>query len=376
MTRVALNLMYLVPGETGGMETYARELVPSMVQSRPSFRFMAFVDASAEHLFDELGDAMETIVVRGDARNKAARLFYEQTRLVKLVSESGAGLLHNLGNTGPLRPKLPMLTTIHDVIPMRVPEAVPSAIKRIGLNWVVERTARVSDRVLTDSEASAADIAEFCGVPRDSIDVTLLAARKPGPMTPAAELRTRFELGDSPLVISPSARAGHKNFAGLLRGFAEVRTDPAPLLVLPGMSVGHDAQLNALAEQLGVADRVRFLGWITDEELDGLYAAASCLAFASLIEGFGLPVLEAMERGLPAAVSNVSSIPEVAGDAALYFDPTNPGEIADQITRVLNDDELAAQLSRSGRERAAGFTWAHTAELTLDAYDRVLAVRG
>ena len=120
-------------------------------------------------------------------------------------------------------------------------------------------------------------------------------------------------------------------------------------------------------------ERVRLIGWLGDAELEGLYAAAACMVFPSLAEGFGLPVLEAMARGLPVASSNATSLPEVAGEAALYFDPLDLPAMTGAIERLLADAELRERLAQAGREQAARFTWERTAEGTRRSYERALA---
>jgi glycosyltransferase involved in cell wall biosynthesis len=124
-----------------------------------------------------------------------------------------------------------------------------------------------------------------------------------------------------------------------------------------------------------VTGDVIFLDWVDAAELEGLYAAAACFVFPSLYEGFGLPVLEAMHRGVPVACSDRSSLPEVAGDAALLFDPESPDDIARTIETLLGDPEKAARLREAGRARAAGFTWERTAHGVLAAYERALEAR-
>ena len=142
-------------------------------------------------------------------------------------------------------------------------------------------------------------------------------------------------------MLTVSAKRPHKNLERLFEAFSQVRAEPEPVLVVPGYPTFHEPELRARADALGVGSRIRFMGWIDDDVLDSLYRAASCFVFPSLAEGFGLPVLDALVRGTPTACSNASSLPEVGGDAVLYFDPTDTGAIP-------GDHEAA------GRCRAAG----------------------
>ena len=144
------------------------------------------------------------------------------------------------------------------------------------------------------------------------------------------------------------------------------------MLVLPGYPTAHEAELRERAGTAGVQRDVRFLGWLSGEELEGLWQVADAFVFPSLYEGFGLPVLEAMARGVPVACSNASSLPEVAGDAALMFDPHEERAIAAAIERLLTDDAEAERLRARGLERAREFTWERTARLTLESYERAL----
>ncbi len=145
-----------------------------------------------------------------------------------------------------------------------------------------------------------------------------------------------------------------------------------PVLVIPGYRTSHEDELRARADDLGLGGDVVFPPWVDAAQLEGLYALAACVVFPSLYEGFGLPVLEAMARGVAVACSDRSSLPEVAGDAALLFDPEDPRAIAGAMRRLLDDHALAERLAARGRERAAGFTWRRTAELTHAAYERAL----
>jgi glycosyltransferase involved in cell wall biosynthesis len=238
-------------------------------------------------------------------------------------------------------------------------------------------SARRADRVIALSESAAADIARTLGLSRSKIDVAHMGVRLETPRPkPARErdLRGKLDLGEEPILLCVAQKRAHKNLAGLLRALA-LLSDGCARLVLPGTPTPHEAELQQLAAELGVVRRVRFPGWLSDEELEGLYHLATCFVLPSFQEGFGLPVLEAMARDLPVACSNVSSLPEVAGDAALLFDPRDPKAIALALDRLLADATLRDLMRVKGRERCRRFSWRATARSTLASYRRAIAQR-
>jgi glycosyltransferase involved in cell wall biosynthesis len=179
---------------------------------------------------------------------------------------------------------------------------------------------------------------------------------------------SRSPRGDASIVLAVSAKRPHKNLERLLEAIALVEADPEPVLVAPGYETVFEPELRQRA-----GERVRFLGWVEDDELEGLYRAATCFVFPSLAEGFGLPVLEAMMRDVPVACSRIGPLEEIAGDAARYFDPTDVQDMARAIESLLVDADLRARLVEAGRERARQFSWARTAEATIASYARALA---
>lgn len=368
---VGLNLLYLAPGETGGTETYARELIPELVRARPDWRFIAFVGREGLPADDARAMGAEPVEIPVSSRGRVTRILGEQLLLPRAARKHGVTLLHNMHSTGPQFAAPPQVTSTHDVIYASHPDA-HSKLMLLGQKMLVPQGARSAERVLTLSEASKDAIVEHLGVERERIEVVPLAARTPGPATPADELRTRLELSDAPLILATSARRGHKNLSRLLEALARVEHQPAPTLVLPGYGTGAEGELEAEIARLGLTERVHLLGWISEADLDGLYAAAELVVFPSLAEGFGLPVLEAMEHGTPVATSKISSMPEVGGDAALYFDPYSVDEIAATIERLLGDAELRADLATRGLARAREFSWERAAAATVAAYEEVL----
>jgi glycosyltransferase involved in cell wall biosynthesis len=195
----------------------------------------------------------------------------------------------------------------------------------------------------------------------------------PAASADVADVRRQYELGDARVVLTPSAKRPHKNLGRLLDAWALLPAERRPLLVLPGYPTPHEADLRRQAESLGVAGATRFLGWIPKEDLEALYRLADCAVFPSLYEGFGLPVLEAMARGIPVACSDRASLPEVAGEAARVFDPENPLSIAGAVEEILSNATLAERLRQAGLAQAHSFTWSATARGTLEVYERALA---
>ena len=375
--RLGLNLAYLVE-DSGGSGRYARELIAAMLELEPGIEIVAWVGSTApaslysEPWAGEIG--WERLPVPGIGT--PWHLWYELVGIGLAARRRRLHVVHGLANLVPvLTPGVASVVTILDVIWMHHPDAM-STRARVVMRTLAPACGHAADRVIAISEAAAEDVSTMLHIPRAKFDVTPLGMTAPGalPPSPEGEMRERLGLREGPLVLCVAAKRAHKNLDGLIRAFAalpeEARRPVAPLLVLPGSPTGYERELRALAADLGIAEDVAFPAWISEQDLEALYAAASAFVLPSLQEGFGLPVLEAMARGVPVACSNTSSLPEVAGDAALLFDPRDTDSIAAQLGRLLSDPELAAELRRRGPERARQFTWRRTAELTLASYER------
>jgi glycosyltransferase involved in cell wall biosynthesis len=371
---VGFNLIYLVPGATGGMETYARELIPALIAAAPRTRFTAFVNREAVAAKDgPWGELLRAVTVPVRARDRVQWIFGEQALLPRLAARAGVDLLHSLASTAPLRGRFRRVVTVHDLIYARHPEA-HAGFRDLGMRLLVPWAVRRSHRVIADSDSTRSDLVELLGAAPGLIDVAPLglgSVRRTAP-APADELRARLQLGERRVVLSLSAKRPHKNLLALIGALARIPPEERPLLVLPGYPTAHETELRDHAAHAGVTPDVRFPSWISAPELEGLWALADAFVFPSLYEGFGLPVLEAMARGVPVACSNASSLPEVAGEAALLFDPRDEDAIARALRRLLSDVALRERLRALGVERAGQFTWERTAQLTLASYARGL----
>jgi glycosyltransferase involved in cell wall biosynthesis len=371
---VGLNLIYLVPGETGGMETYARELISAMAAERPNLRITAFVNREASESMDApWGTLVPAVTVPVCARERWQWVRGEQQLLPRLAARAGVNILHSLGSTAPAWGNFRRVVTIQDAIYRIYPEA-HKGIRARAMGLLVPLAARRSHRVIASSNNTRDDLVRLLHVPAAKIDVAPLGVSAPSTEPSGAdELRARLHVDERPVVLTASAKRPHKNLMRLLDAWALLPSEGRPVLVLPGYPTPHEAELRRHANHLGLGRDTRFLGWISAADLEGLYRLASCFVFPSLYEGFGLPVLEAMARGAPVACSDRASLPEVAGDAALLFDPENPHAIADAVQEILSDSATAERLRRAGLRQASRFTWSATARATLRSYELAFA---
>jgi glycosyltransferase involved in cell wall biosynthesis len=369
---IGLNLIFLVPGETGGMEVAARELIPALVAQAPQMRFTAFVNREAAAANDgPWGELLPAVTVPVSARKRVQWVLGEQTLLPVMAARAGVQLMHSLASTAPLWGSFRRVVTVHDLIYARFPDA-HAGIRDKGMRVLVPAGARRSDRVIADSQSTREDLIELLSIAPERIDVVPLGLGAVQRRAPLAErdVRARFDLGERRVVLSLSAKRPHKNLLVLLGALARLPSAERPVLVLPGYATGHETELRERAQALQIDADVRFPAWVSAEELEGLWALARAFVFPSLYEGFGLPVLEAMARGVPVACSSASSLGEVAGDAALLFDPGDEAAIALALGRLLGDPALAEELRARGLQRAREFTWERTARLTLESYAR------
>jgi glycosyltransferase involved in cell wall biosynthesis len=362
--RVGINLMFLVDA-AGGAGRYASELVPALLEAEPQIRLTLFVNRDAPDSLTSADWAGEVEWVRMPTRfSNRTHLVGQATALPVVAVRKQLDIVHSLANGGPpLTVGVRRIVTLLDLIWLHQREAwgTPAAVRTMAV--LTRISAKTANRVITISEAARDDIVANFGLDAGKIDVTPLGVR-----IPAAATRSEPEV---PTILCVAQKRPYKNLPSLIHALAGL-PDPRTVLVLPGAPTEHEEELRSLAERLGVHDRVRFPAWVADEELEALYVSATCFVLPSLIEGFGLPVLEAMARGVPVACSDRPALPEVVGDAALLFDPTDQAAVTDAIRRLLMDADLRESLAARGLERARLFSWRRTAEETLASYRRAI----
>jgi len=370
--RVGLNCLYLVPRHVGGTEIYARELIAALALERPQVEWVVFAGVEAASVLPDPSWPANVRVRRVPVKAavKPLRLAAELAALPVLARQERLDLLHSLGTTTPLHGAVPRVVTVHDLIYHHYPGTFPSAARH-GLELLVPRGARRAARVQVSSHATKEEVVRLLRLDPGRVDVVPLGLgmRTAADPTPAERLRVAHGLGDAPIVLSVAAALPHKNLDRLIRA---MRSVPDALLVLVGHAGRDTPRLRTLAETLGVGPRVRFTGWVSDEDLEGLYRAAAAFVYPSLHEGFGLPVLEAMRRGLPVACADATSLPEVAGPAALLFDPTSEADITRATELLLEGGPDVEERVRLGRSRALEFGWDRTARAALASYAAAL----
>jgi glycosyltransferase involved in cell wall biosynthesis len=379
--RVGLNLAFAV-SDSGGSSRYAHELIPALLRATDDLRLTAFVNAEAPASLTAAAWAGEVEWIRLPNRPTRAgvgsvltSLGAQWIMLPAIAARRRIALVHGLANVvPPLSPQVATVATVLDVIWLR--HANTMGLRgTLGMRLASPISARRADRVIAISESGKRDVVAAFGLPAEKVDVTPLGVSPAGgDATPEPDLRARLGLADDPVVLCTAQLKPHKNLAQLVRAHAQL-ADVRVRLVLAGPRTGHEQELERLAAELGTAGRLHITGFVSEPDLEGLYGLAACFVLPSLEEGFGLPVLEAMIRRLPVACSDISALPEVAGDAALLFDPRDPGAIAAAVERLLTDRALAEDLVARGIRRASAFSWDATARSTLTSYERALAVR-
>ncbi len=353
-----------------GNEVYIRNLLKGFAQERDS-DFIAYV--SEDDAFSMVPAPIRT---RRISANPFVRLGLS---LPARVLADHPDLLH-VQYTAPLACPVPVVVTVHDVSFLDHPEYFPRE-RAWQLRLTVRRTVRQAVRVLTVSEFSRRSILRaYPEIDPEKVVVIPNAASGFRPISrelARAAVRNRFKIS-APFLLSVGDLQPRKNHIGMIRAFARlIQTYPQfpHNLVLAGQETWFGNSVREAARVSGVADRILFCGFVSDEELLNLYNACDFSVFPSFYEGFGLPVLEAMACGRAVACSGASALPEVANGAAILFDPYSVDEIARAMADLLLDSELKAHMERLGSHRAAHFSWQKTAKKTLDVFYEVAELR-
>ena len=305
--------------------------------------------------------------------NPRVRIPWEQFFAPLLMHAIGADLFHGMLNVAPFASPVPTLITVHDLAFIRFPQTFRS-YNRTYLDFATRISARKAAHIFAVSEHTKREVAGLIGVPEERITVTYDAPREHfrPPETATLEAFRRIKNLPEQFILYVGTLEPRKNIITLLEAYDHILKEgrTIPLVIGGGKGWMYEPVFRRL-EELGLQDRVRFAGYLDEEDLPLWYAAASVFVFPSIYEGFGMPPLEAMACGTPVVTSNSSSLPEVVGEAGVMVSPHDAEGFAKAIMRLLDDADLAADLRERGIAQAQRFTWKQAAERTLAVYKQV-----
>jgi len=296
----------------------------------------------------------------------------EQVELPRILRRHRVDLLHSPHFNLPLLRPCPTVVTIHDVIYLACPQDMPSRLGRLYYHAMMAASVRLAEVILTDSEFSKRDIVRYLGADPQKIEVVYPGV-DPGfqrvlDATGREAVLSRYKI-DQEFVLYTGIYKLRKNHAGLLHAFRQfLMCGERAKLVIAGPLGEGEPLLRRLSEELGIAESVVFTGFVPDADLPVLYSSARLYACPSLYEGFGFTVLEAMACEVPVVCSPETSLPEVAGDAAVYANPRDPLEFAAALHSVFSDTALRSRMASAGLKNCQRFSWRGAARQTLAAY--------
>lgn len=370
--RVVLEALQVRKNPTGAGNAIG-ELTRALAAGERDLDFVVL--AAHPEMFAELtGRPGWTVVDCPAARRGALRKAWFLERGVPgLVRELGGDLLHCPQFLGPGPTPVPVVTTVYDLAWLDLPGTVETA-RRAYYRWAVPRSLRASRLILAASEATAADVVRHFPALAARVRTTPL-----GTPSWVGEPRAVADRPEGPFLFVGTLEP-RKNLVRLLEAYAQLVEERGgarvPDLVLAGPSGWRDRGIRSRLADLAPTGKVVQTGYCPRADLSAWYDSALALVFPSLHEGFGLPVLEAMARGVPVLTANRGALAEVAGSAALTVDPTDPGALLSALGRLLDEDGLRRDLAARGPARAREFSWDRTAELTVRAYREALAAPG
>ena len=377
--RVGLNAQLLSLKQSyrsAGISWYIFNLLQNLGDVAPDFRYTAFVNDA-----DFQSSSARLSVRRNSVRHQkpTLRILWEQSKLPFAIRREKVDLLHSLAFVSPIATTIPSVVTIYDLSFLHYPHLF-RPFNRWYLNTFTRLSALRADAVIAISESTRQDVISAFGILPSKVHTVYCgvdATFKPMPLPAVETFRKKHGL-PSKFVFRLGTIEPRKNVEGVINAYAawHARDENVPPLIVAGGKGWYYQEVFKLVESLNLKDSILFPGYVPQADLPLWYNAASLMVYPSHFEGFGLPVLESMACGTPVVTSNVSSLPEVAGDAALMVSPTDTDALSRAMQSVFEDEALAQSLREKGLRQAAKFNWLKAAQQTVDVYRRVLSNNG
>ena len=366
---IAFNAWFWNRPDTGSGQ-YLHGLVDGLLAVEPSIR-LTLVAPEGWQIDAPPGIGIERVSLHGTGH--LAKVRFEQQDFPQAAARIGADLAHVPYWGAPLVSPLPIVVTIHDLIPLLLPAYRGGLLARL-YTALVAASAGGASAVLTDSEHSRQDILRHLHLPADRVHAILLAcgeAYRPEPDDALDKaVRQKYSLPPE-YVLYLGGSDIRKNVEGLIRAYVYVKTSEVPLVLagrLPDKVTSRFTDVPRLIQSMDIGDIVQVIGQIDEADKPSLYRMAKCFVFPSFYEGFGLPVLEAMACGTPVVAADTSSLAEIVGDAGFLVRPDDIERLAGAIVSILVDEDLAQDLSQKSKRRAAEFSWNRVARETIAVY--------
>jgi len=376
LVRIAVNTRLLLHGRLDGIGWFTFENLKRIALAHPEHEFYFIFDRPYHHQFI-FSDNVKPIVIGPQARHPVLYYIWFEFSIRRVIKRIKADLFLSPDGYLSLGTKVRSLAVFHDLNFEHYPEDIPW-LERLNYRYFFPKYAAKANRIATVSEFSKADIVKQYGVSPDLIDVVYNGANEDYyPVSEDIKIETRQKYTNGrPYFFFIGALLPRKNLVNLFKAFDLFRkTDTSKaVLLIAGARKWWTSEIATVYEGMQFKNDVIFAGRIESGEMRNVMGSAMALTYVSYFEGFGIPIVEAFRCGTPVITSNVTSMPEIAGDAAILVDPFKPDEIALAMHRISTDDNLCKQLIDAGTKRAALFTWDKSAERLWQSIEKT--VRG
>lgn len=371
---IAVNTRLLMPGKLDGIGWFTYETLKRITRSHPEIKFIFLFDRkfSREVIF---GDNVTPVILWPATRHPVLWYYWFECRVTSFLKRKNPDLFLSTDGFLPLRSKVPSVSVIHDINFEHRPGDLPLPVRKY-YRYFFPRFSLKATRIVTVSEYSRRDIINHYDVPEENVDLAYNGANEQfGPVSQerAVEVRDQYT-GGSPYFVFVGSLHPRKNITNLLKAFQLFKDEDKGnfKLVLVGEKFFLTKPMEEQLEKMANSKDVIFTGRLSPDQLNDILGAAWAMTFVPYFEGFGIPIVEAMKCDIPVVASKATSLPEIAGDAAIFVSPESPGSIRDGMIRIVREKGLRDELITKGRERREHFSWDHTAEKLWESIQRVL----